>query len=121
MIMQVNINIQGPKPRLKRVSDQRLAELETLFDLAKIRSRFVNFPVGMGLIDPGKTGKRKRSSDFLIITDDEETISKDNIEAVPRRSHIEGDIEKDDPVLIMSVSDLSKIIRSSRKRNINRY
>ena len=66
-------------------------------------------------------GKRKRSSDFLIITDDEETISKDNIEAAPRRSRIEGDIEEDDPVLIMSVSDLSKIIRSSRKRNINRY
>ncbi|KAK4312730.1 hypothetical protein Pmani_015851 [Petrolisthes manimaculis] len=41
-----------PPHRQKRVSDQRLAELETLLALAKMNNRkYVTLPVGFGLID----------------------------------------------------------------------
>ncbi|CAL4067078.1 unnamed protein product, partial [Meganyctiphanes norvegica] len=47
--------------RRKRVSDQRLAELETLLALAKINHRkYFSQPVGFGLIDVDQIGRRKR-------------------------------------------------------------
>lgn len=51
-----------PPHRQKRVSDQRLAELETLLALAKMNNRkYVTLPVGFGLIDVKQIGRRKRS------------------------------------------------------------
>ncbi|XP_037069750.1 uncharacterized protein LOC119091206 [Pollicipes pollicipes] len=48
--------------RTKRVSDQRLAELETLLVLAKInREMQLNMPLGYGVADPSKLGRRKRT------------------------------------------------------------
>lgn len=40
--------------RQKRVSDQRLAELETLLALEKIRGQLVTVPVAFGRVDPAK-------------------------------------------------------------------
>ncbi|KAL7637494.1 UNVERIFIED_CONTAM: hypothetical protein RMT77_012222 [Armadillidium vulgare] len=49
--------------RQKRVSDQRLAELETLLALAAMKNRkYMNLPVGFGLIDVQQIGRRKRSA-----------------------------------------------------------
>uniref|UniRef100_A0A1Y1MC53 Uncharacterized protein n=1 Tax=Photinus pyralis TaxID=7054 RepID=A0A1Y1MC53_PHOPY len=38
--------------RLKRVSDQRLAELETLVALSKMSGKLVTVPLGLGKVDP---------------------------------------------------------------------
>ncbi|KAF2368013.1 hypothetical protein FHG87_001227 [Trinorchestia longiramus] len=46
----------------KRVSDQRLAELETLLAMAVNNRRMAEMPVGFGLIDPHAIGRRKRST-----------------------------------------------------------
>ncbi|XP_043233440.1 uncharacterized protein LOC122387373 [Amphibalanus amphitrite] len=53
----------GRPYRVKRVSDQRLAELETLLVLAKInREMQMNMPLGYGTADPFKLGRRKRTA-----------------------------------------------------------
>lgn len=79
--------------RQKRVSDQRLAELETLLALAKMRGKLVTVPIGFGKIDPVKIGKRKRRSqnDFLNraltdseIRDDELTLEDDSAKLSPQ-------------------------------------
>ncbi|XP_046477287.1 uncharacterized protein [Neodiprion pinetum] len=51
----------GPLSRQKRVSDQRLAELETLLALSKLRGRLVTVPVAFGQVDPTIIGRRRRS------------------------------------------------------------
>jgi len=53
----------GHPVRSKRsgISDQRLAELETLIALSNMRGRIRNAQVAYGVIDPDKIGKRKRS------------------------------------------------------------
>lgn len=43
------------------ISDQRLAELETLINIAKQKNR-VRPPIAFGVVDPMKVGKRKRSN-----------------------------------------------------------
>ncbi|XP_031784452.1 uncharacterized protein LOC107981184 [Nasonia vitripennis] len=48
--------------RPKRVSDQRLAELETLIALQKMRGKLVTVPIGFGKVDPMKIGRKRRSS-----------------------------------------------------------
>ncbi|CAG0885140.1 unnamed protein product [Darwinula stevensoni] len=45
----------------KRVSDQRLAELEALISLGELRRYFASLPVGYGIIDVNKIGKKKRA------------------------------------------------------------
>ncbi|KAK8733673.1 hypothetical protein OTU49_006419 [Cherax quadricarinatus] len=56
-----------PPQRQKRVSDQRLAELETLLALAKMKNRkYVTLPVGFGLIDVKQIGRRKRSASTAV-------------------------------------------------------
>ncbi|KAH0550042.1 uncharacterized protein LOC123261600 [Cotesia glomerata] len=55
-------SIGGVLSRRKRVSDQRLAELETLMALARMRGKLVTVPVGFGRVDPAKIGRRRRSS-----------------------------------------------------------
>ncbi|KAL1424305.1 hypothetical protein MTO96_003587 [Rhipicephalus appendiculatus] len=51
------------RDRRSGISDQRLAELETLAGLKSLRHRLkgITFPVAYGLVDPNKIGKRKRS------------------------------------------------------------
>ncbi|KAL0122033.1 hypothetical protein PUN28_007079 [Cardiocondyla obscurior] len=45
--------------RQKRQSDQRLAEIETLLALQKLKGIIV--PVGLGVVDPAKIGRKRRS------------------------------------------------------------
>lgn len=40
--------------RQRRVSDQRLAEIETLLGLANVRGKVVTVPVAFGVLDPDK-------------------------------------------------------------------
>ena len=40
--------------RYKRMSDQRLAELETLLSLAKLKGRIVQMPIAFGKVDPAR-------------------------------------------------------------------
>ncbi|XP_037794582.1 uncharacterized protein LOC119589965 [Penaeus monodon] len=59
-----------PPHRQKRVSDQRLAELETLLALAKMKNRkYVTLPVGFGLIDVQQIGRRKRAASLAAPRD----------------------------------------------------
>ncbi|XP_051162528.1 uncharacterized protein LOC127282382 [Leptopilina boulardi] len=48
--------------RQKRVSDQRLAELETLMALSRLKGKLVTVPVGFGRVDPAKLGRKRRSN-----------------------------------------------------------
>ncbi|XP_053994521.1 uncharacterized protein LOC128884880 [Hylaeus volcanicus] len=48
--------------RQKRVSDQRLAEIETLLNLKNVMGKLTTIPVGFGVVDPAKVGRRRRSS-----------------------------------------------------------
>ncbi|KAF5284130.1 hypothetical protein FQR65_LT00130 [Abscondita terminalis] len=50
-----------PFSRLKRVSDQRLAELETLVALSKMSGKLVTVPLGLGKVDPKIIGRKRRS------------------------------------------------------------
>lgn len=56
-------SIFNSRDRRSGISDQRLAELETLAGLKSLRHRLkgITFPVAYGLVDPNKIGKRKRS------------------------------------------------------------
>ncbi|EZA51343.1 hypothetical protein DMN91_001554 [Ooceraea biroi] len=45
--------------RHRRVSDQRLAEIETMLGLEKVKG--VAVPVGLGKIDPAIIGRKRRS------------------------------------------------------------
>lgn len=46
--------------RQRRVSDQRLAEIETLLGLLKMKGKLVKVPIAFGLLDPKKIGRRRR-------------------------------------------------------------
>ncbi|XP_078050350.1 uncharacterized protein LOC144476904 [Augochlora pura] len=48
--------------RQRRVSDQRLAEIETLLGLENVRGKVVTVPVAFGVLDPDKIGRRRRSA-----------------------------------------------------------
>ncbi|XP_046409175.1 uncharacterized protein LOC124174086 [Ischnura elegans] len=63
VILLATVVPSGARPlhRRKRVSDQRLAELETLLALSKMRGKLVTVPVGFGRIDPQKLGRRRRA------------------------------------------------------------
>ncbi|PSN55574.1 hypothetical protein C0J52_12099 [Blattella germanica] len=53
--------------RQKRVSDQRLAELETYIALRNLAGKIVTVPVGFGQVDPAKIGRRRRRSAELLL------------------------------------------------------
>ncbi|KAF5287337.1 hypothetical protein FQA39_LY15940 [Lamprigera yunnana] len=55
-----------PLARLKRVSDQRLAELETLVALSKMSGKLVTVPLGLGKVDPRLIGRKRRSQSRLL-------------------------------------------------------
>nr|XP_018902879.1 PREDICTED: uncharacterized protein LOC109034279 [Bemisia tabaci] len=46
---------------MKRVSDHRLAELETLLALSKMKGQVMTVPLGYGKVDPERIGRRRRS------------------------------------------------------------
>ncbi|XP_071875396.1 uncharacterized protein [Bombus fervidus] len=48
--------------RQRRISDQRLAEIETLLGLEKVKGKVVTVPIAFGLVDPAKIGRRRRSA-----------------------------------------------------------
>ncbi|KAK2720701.1 uncharacterized protein LOC136036344 [Artemia franciscana] len=103
-----------PLRRSKRVSDQRLAELETLLALAKLRGRYVTLPVGLGMINPAKIGKRKRSvSRIPVDTEavDERHISIDK--SLSEESSESEEIRRDTRSLII----LSTLLKKRRLYN----
>ncbi|KAJ8668110.1 hypothetical protein QAD02_009773, partial [Eretmocerus hayati] len=55
--------------RQKRVSDSRLAELETIIALSKMKGRLVPVPIGYGKVDPARSGRRRRSSTEVNLQD----------------------------------------------------
>ncbi|XP_046383832.1 uncharacterized protein LOC124154263 [Ischnura elegans] len=62
LLLLTSADESGAKPirRAKRVSDQRLAELETLIALSKMKEKMVTVPIGFGVVDPQKLGRRRR-------------------------------------------------------------
>uniref|UniRef100_T1IUA0 Uncharacterized protein n=1 Tax=Strigamia maritima TaxID=126957 RepID=T1IUA0_STRMM len=54
------------------ISDQRLAELETLLALSKMKGKLVTVPVAFGVIDPDKIGKRNHQYEMPALDDDVE-------------------------------------------------
>ncbi|XP_059480110.1 uncharacterized protein LOC132199429 [Neocloeon triangulifer] len=61
LVVAFATHVHSMPRRIKRVSDQRLAELETLIALSKMRGKLVTVPIGFGRIDPAKIGRRRRS------------------------------------------------------------
>ncbi|KAI4500977.1 hypothetical protein M0802_003780 [Mischocyttarus mexicanus] len=74
LVLSVLVTVLIPEPtearpsgiiisRRKRVSDQRLAELETLLGLStKMKGKVITIPVAYGVLDPAKVGRKRRSS-----------------------------------------------------------
>ncbi|XP_031773363.1 uncharacterized protein LOC105735930 isoform X2 [Apis florea] len=79
--------------RQRRVSDQRLAEIETLLGLKNVRGKVMTVPVAFGVLDPDKIGRRRRSainnrletlqSVMQIINNNPELLDEDNILSSP--------------------------------------
>ncbi|XP_073972811.1 uncharacterized protein [Rhodnius prolixus] len=55
--------------RQKRVSDQRLAELETLVALSHLKAHLKPFRYGYGSVDPLKVGRKRRSATNSLLLD----------------------------------------------------
>lgn len=65
VIVMPGVTYARPPPllsRQRRVSDQRLAEIETLLGLENVRGKLVKVPVAFGVLDPDKIGRRRRSA-----------------------------------------------------------
>ncbi|RZF45243.1 hypothetical protein LSTR_LSTR010387 [Laodelphax striatellus] len=65
-IFLVNSSCLARPNREKRYSDQRLAELETLYKLQQLRGKFQRGPLDYSKIDPNILGRRRRSSEVLL-------------------------------------------------------
>ncbi|XP_068218118.1 uncharacterized protein [Palaemon carinicauda] len=97
-----------PSHRQKRVSDQRLAELETLLALARMKNRkFVTVPVGYGLIDVHQIGRRKRSEPLEIGHQDPSSSSSSSSSDYDLHafSSANSDSIKEEPLLGGNYSD----------------
>ncbi|XP_012285833.1 uncharacterized protein LOC105702680 [Orussus abietinus] len=81
----------GVISRQKRVSDQRLAELETLLALAKMRGKLVTVPVGFGRVDPAKIGRKRRSN-----VDSDLQKLRQILQAVAREESVSVSEERDE-------------------------
>lgn len=91
--------------RHRRVSDQRLAEIETLLALEKMKGRVVTVPVAFGVLDPDKIGRRRRSVTddrmsmlqriLQILANNPELISRENEKIVSWRAKEEEDRQAD--------------------------
>uniref|UniRef100_A0A1B6KGZ6 Corticotropin-releasing factor domain-containing protein n=1 Tax=Graphocephala atropunctata TaxID=36148 RepID=A0A1B6KGZ6_9HEMI len=67
--------------RQKRPSDQRVNELQTLYELSQMSGGLVNLPVGLDL-NPELLGRRRRSSERLLqeLLDGQEERTRDDDE-----------------------------------------
>ncbi|XP_017886655.1 uncharacterized protein LOC108628933 [Ceratina calcarata] len=82
--------------RQRRVSDQRLAEIETLLGLQNVRGKVVTVPVAFGVLDPDKIGRRRRSATndrlgmlqriMKIIADNPDFVDGEEVLPLPVRS-----------------------------------
>ncbi|XP_043475637.1 uncharacterized protein LOC122507140 [Leptopilina heterotoma] len=102
--------------RQKRVSDQRLAELETLMALSRLKGKLVTVPVGFGRVDPAKIGRKRRSNagnDFqrfqrFLRTISESELTDDESKDIFPASWFQRDVdnqlgdETDDPPLFFN-------------------
>lgn len=52
--------------RVKRMSDHRVAELQTLLSMGKMGGKVVTHKVGYGQVDPMKVGRRRRSDPRML-------------------------------------------------------
>ncbi|XP_021926173.1 uncharacterized protein LOC110832969 isoform X3 [Zootermopsis nevadensis] len=64
--------------RQKRVSDQRLAELETYMALRKMAGKLVTVPLGFGQVDPAKIGRRRRRSLEVLLQELRNPLTQDD-------------------------------------------
>ncbi|XP_021926172.1 uncharacterized protein LOC110832969 isoform X2 [Zootermopsis nevadensis] len=62
----------------KRVSDQRLAELETYMALRKMAGKLVTVPLGFGQVDPAKIGRRRRRSLEVLLQELRNPLTQDD-------------------------------------------
>uniref|UniRef100_A0A224XZY3 Putative conserved secreted protein n=1 Tax=Panstrongylus lignarius TaxID=156445 RepID=A0A224XZY3_9HEMI len=60
---------QGFRYRQKRVSDQRLAELETLVALSHLKGHLKPVTYGYGSVNPMKIGRKRRSATSSLLLD----------------------------------------------------
>lgn len=67
MMLYSNLGSLCPSHIEKRVSDQRLAELETLLAMAVSNRRMSDMPVGFGLIDPHVMWVKTSGHSLLLI------------------------------------------------------
>lgn len=89
----------GRPYRQKRVSDQRLAELETIMALRKMAGKLVTVPLGFGQVDPNKIGRRRRRSLEVLLQELRNQSTQDDPDAdAMLASSIEGDDEVRDLV-----------------------
>ncbi|XP_065168636.1 uncharacterized protein [Atheta coriaria] len=70
VLIAANVRQTQAKPllnRIKRVSDQRLAELETLIALDRLKGKLITVPVGIGLpSDPRIIGRKRRTDESIL-------------------------------------------------------
>ncbi|XP_076753956.1 uncharacterized protein LOC143425213 [Xylocopa sonorina] len=98
VILMPGVTYARPPPllsRQRRVSDQRLAEIETLLGLENVRGKVVTVPVAFGVLDPLKIGRRRRSATsnrletlqriMKIIANDPELLDDEKILSLPMK------------------------------------
>ncbi|XP_029056326.1 uncharacterized protein LOC114883081 isoform X1 [Osmia bicornis bicornis] len=81
--------------RQRRVSDQRLAEIETLIGLENVKGKVVTVPVAFGVVDLNKIGRRRRSATnnrletlqriLRIVANDPELLDDEKILSLPMK------------------------------------
>ncbi|XP_034191155.1 uncharacterized protein LOC117609218 isoform X2 [Osmia lignaria lignaria] len=81
--------------RQRRVSDQRLAEIETIIGLENVKGKVVTVPVGFGVVDINKIGRRRRSATnnrletlqriLRIVANDPELLDDEKILSLPMK------------------------------------
>lgn len=96
--------------RQRRISDQKLAEIETLIGLNEMKGMVKTVPVGFGAFDLKKIGRRRRSAInnkletlqriMQIINDNPELLEEDNILSSPVKLKESRQRENDEYSLI---------------------
>ncbi|GJQ81222.1 hypothetical protein Trydic_g20441 [Trypoxylus dichotomus] len=66
VLLLVQCAFARPNSRIKRVSDQRLAELETQRGIEKMKGQLVTVPIAFGKLNPLIVGRKRRSESRLL-------------------------------------------------------
>ncbi|XP_054164753.1 uncharacterized protein LOC128962406 [Oppia nitens] len=77
--------VKDENKREKRsgISDQRLAELETLLELKRLRENLrTRTPVAYGLIDPAKIGRRRKRDHYFQTNNFDKLLARDKDSSV---------------------------------------